>query len=56
VRNYWKFCERERVTALACVPTILATLVNQPVDADISTVKVAYTGGSPLPWRAGRAV
>ncbi len=49
VRNYWKFCERERVTALACVPTILATLVNQPVDADIATVKVAYTGGSPLP-------
>ncbi len=49
VRNYWKFCERERVTALACVPTILATLVNQPVDADISSVQVAYTGGSPLP-------
>ena len=49
VKNYWKFCERERVTALACVPTILAALVNQPVDADISTVKVAYTGGSPLP-------
>lgn len=49
VRNYWKFCERERVTALACVPTILATLVNTPVDADISTVRVAYTGGSPLP-------
>ncbi len=49
VKNYWKFCERERVTALACVPTILATLVNQPVDADIATVKVAYTGGSPLP-------
>ncbi len=48
-RNYWKFCERERVTALACVPTILATLVNLPVDADISSVQVAYTGGSPLP-------
>ena len=47
--NYWKFCERERVTALACVPTILATLVNLPVDADISSVKVAYTGGSSLP-------
>ena len=47
--NYWKFCERERVTALACVPTILATLVNLPVDADISSVQVAYTGGSPLP-------
>ncbi|HSV46923.1 MAG TPA: acyl-CoA synthetase [Ramlibacter sp.] len=49
VRNYWKFCERERVTALACVPTILATLLQSPVDADISSVKVAYTGGSPLP-------
>jgi fatty-acyl-CoA synthase len=49
LRNYWKFCEREHVTALACVPTILAGLCNQPVDADISRVKVAYTGGSPLP-------
>jgi fatty-acyl-CoA synthase len=49
LRNYWKFCERERVTALACVPTILASLCNLPVDADISRVRVAYTGGSPLP-------
>ena len=49
LRNYWKFCEREQVTALACVPTILAGLCNLPVDADISRVRVAYTGGSPLP-------
>ncbi|MBI5275629.1 MAG: AMP-binding protein [Burkholderiales bacterium] len=49
MRNYWKFCERERVTALACVPTILAGLCNLPADADISRVEVAYTGGSPLP-------
>jgi fatty-acyl-CoA synthase len=49
LRNYWKFCERERVTALACVPTILAGLCNLPVDADVSRVRVAYTGGSPLP-------
>ncbi|NNU42541.1 AMP-binding protein [Ramlibacter montanisoli] len=49
LRNYWKFCEREQVTALACVPTILAGLYNLPVDADISRVRVAYTGGSPLP-------
>jgi fatty-acyl-CoA synthase len=49
MRNYWKFCERERVDALACVPTILAGLCNLPVDADISSVRVAYTGGSPLP-------
>lgn len=49
VRQYWKFAEREKVTALACVPTILATLLNTPVDADISRIRVAYTGGSPLP-------
>ena len=49
VKNYWKFCEREKIAALACVPTILATLVNAPIDADISSVKIAYTGGSPLP-------
>jgi fatty-acyl-CoA synthase len=49
LRNYWRFCEREGVTALACVPTILASLCNLPVDADISRVQVAYTGGSPLP-------
>jgi fatty-acyl-CoA synthase len=49
MRNYWKFCEREQVTALACVPTILAGLCNLPVDADIARVKVGYTGGSPLP-------
>jgi fatty-acyl-CoA synthase len=49
MRNYWKFCEREHVTALACVPTILAGLCNLRLDADISRVQVAYTGGSPLP-------
>jgi fatty-acyl-CoA synthase len=31
------------------VPTILAGLCNLPIDADISRVRVAYTGGSPLP-------
>ncbi len=49
MRHYWKFCEREQVTALACVPTILAGLCNLPVDSDVSRIKVAYTGGSPLP-------
>jgi fatty-acyl-CoA synthase len=48
-RQYWKFCEREGVTALACVPTILASLANLPVDAEIRRIRVAYTGGSPLP-------
>ena len=49
LRNYWRWCESQRVTALACVPTILAGLANQDIDADVSKVRVAYTGGSPLP-------
>lgn len=49
VQNYWKFCQREQVTALAAVPTVLTTLLDLAVDADIRSIKVAYTGGSPLP-------
>jgi fatty-acyl-CoA synthase len=50
VRNYWRICERYRVTALACVPTILATLLGvERGAADISRIRVALTGGSPLP-------
>jgi fatty-acyl-CoA synthase len=49
VQRYWRFCEREGVTHLACVPTVLASLLGVPVDADISRIRAAYTGGSPLP-------
>ncbi|WP_066272155.1 AMP-binding protein [Hydrogenophaga palleronii] len=49
VQRYWHFCEREQVTHLACVPTVLAALMAVPVDADIRRVRAAYTGGSPLP-------
>lgn len=47
-QNYWQFCQRDQITGLACVPTILSMLSTVAVDADISSVKVAYTGGSPL--------
>jgi len=50
VRNYWRFCEQYRVSALACVPTVLATLLGVPQEGtDASSVKLALTGGSPLP-------
>lgn len=49
VQRYWRFCERERVTHLACVPTVLASLLGVPVNANISGVRAAFTGGSPLP-------
>ena len=49
VQRYWRFCEREGVTHLACVPTVLASVMGVPVDANIAAVRAAYTGGSPLP-------
>jgi fatty-acyl-CoA synthase len=50
VANYWRFVERYQVTYLAAVPTIIAALLDTPAgDADISSVRALYTGGSPLP-------
>ncbi|MDM7941824.1 MAG: AMP-binding protein [Hydrogenophaga sp.] len=49
VQSYWQFCEREHVTHLACVPTVLASLLAVPLNANIATVRAAFTGGSPLP-------
>ncbi len=50
VRNYWHHCGRFGVTALAGVPTVLAALMNVPRgNANTATVRIALTGGSPLP-------
>ena len=54
-RNYWRFCERHGVTALACVPTILATLLRHcRVDADMLARARAPTPAArrcPTNWR-----
>ena len=56
VANYWRFVERYRVSYIAAVPTILAALLDTPVQgADISSVRAAYTGGSPLPTELASA-
>jgi fatty-acyl-CoA synthase len=50
VRRYWAFAARERATILAAVPTVMSTLLAlDPEGADLSSVRVLYTGGSPLP-------
>ncbi len=50
IRNYWRFVEMYRVAFLVGVPTVLAALLDTPIgNADISSAKVFYTGGSPLP-------
>lgn len=47
--NFWKLIERWRVTFIISVPTAISALMQRPVDADISSVKTAFSGSSPLP-------
>jgi fatty-acyl-CoA synthase/long-chain acyl-CoA synthetase len=47
--NFWKLLERWEITFIITVPTALAALMQRPVDADVSTVKTAFSGSSPLP-------
>lgn len=47
--NFWKLNERYKTTFIATVPTAIAATMQRPVDADISTVKKAFSGSAPLP-------
>ena len=46
--NFWKLVERWRVTFMITVPTAASALMQRPVDADVSTLKFAFCGSSPL--------
>ncbi len=47
--NFWKLIERWGVTFIITVPTAISALMQRPVDADISSIKTAFSGSSPLP-------
>ena len=47
--NLWKLVERYKVTFVVSVPTALAATMQVPVNADISSVKTAFSGSAPLP-------
>ena len=47
--NFWKLIERWSVTFIITVPTAIAAIMQRPVDADVSTVKTAFSGSAPLP-------
>ena len=47
--NFWKLIERHKVTFMITVPTALSALMQRKVDADISTLRIAFCGSSPLP-------
>ncbi len=46
--NFWKLVERWRATFLIAVPTALAALMQRPVNADVSTLRIGLSGSAPL--------
>ncbi len=47
--NFWKLVERWNVSFVITVPTAIAAMMQRPVDADVSSLKVAFSGSAPLP-------
>ncbi len=47
--NFWKLVERWKITFVIIVPTAISALMQRPVNADISSIKTAFSGSSPLP-------
>lgn len=47
--NLWKLIEKHKATFLIGVPTAFSALMQRPVNADISTLKLAFCGSAPLP-------
>jgi acyl-coenzyme A synthetase/AMP-(fatty) acid ligase len=47
--NFWKLVEKHKVTFMITVPTAMSALMQRKVDADISSLKLAFCGSAPLP-------
>ncbi|WP_300032265.1 acyl-CoA synthetase [uncultured Roseobacter sp.] len=47
--NFWKLIERWKVTFIITVPTAISAKMQRPIDADVSSVKTAFSGSAPLP-------
>ncbi|MGI8332144.1 acyl-CoA synthetase [Actinomadura scrupuli] len=46
---FWRLVERYRIAGMSGVPTVYSVLARIPVDADISSLRFAAVGASPLP-------
>ncbi|MET8538186.1 acyl-CoA synthetase [Streptomyces sp. NPDC005065] len=46
---FWRLVEHYRIAAMSGVPTVYSVLAGVPVDADISSMRFAAVGASPLP-------
>jgi fatty-acyl-CoA synthase len=49
LKNFWKICERHRITLSGAVPTIMSALVSVPVNGDLSRVRYSISGAAAAP-------
>lgn len=47
--SFWRIVEHFGVNFFSGVPTVFATLLNHPVDADVSSLQFAICGAAPMP-------
>ncbi|MCX8561368.1 acyl-CoA synthetase [Mycolicibacterium mucogenicum] len=47
--SFWKIVERYGISTMSAVPTVYSVLSRCPVDADISSMRLAIVGASALP-------
>lgn len=47
--NFWKLIERWQCTFLITVPTAISALMQRPVNANVSSLRMAISGSAPLP-------
>ena len=47
--NFWKLVERWKITFIITVPTAISAKMQRPIDADVGSVKTAFSGSAPLP-------
>lgn len=47
--NFWGLIARWRATFMITVPTALSALMQRPVNADVSSLRMAISGSAPLP-------
>ncbi|WP_395690205.1 acyl-CoA synthetase [Nocardioides sp.] len=47
--GFWRLVERYGVVGMSAVPTVYGTLLDVPVDADISSLRLPVVGAAPLP-------
>ncbi|MFK7745561.1 MAG: acyl-CoA synthetase [Roseobacter sp.] len=47
--NFWKLVERWKISFIISVPTAISAKMQRPIDADVSTIKTAFSASAPLP-------